>query len=66
MTVVNRQSSIVAAYQYQPNPKGIFLRLSYAPVATTEAIAPLWGAFALGWAFCFCGTTATLPPLRAS
>jgi len=41
----------MVAYQYQPNPKGFFLRLSYTPLASTGGIAPLWGGLTLGWAF---------------
>lgn len=39
------------AYQFQPSSKGFFLRLSYSPLASAEAVAPIWGGLSMGWSF---------------
>lgn len=50
--VVGGIGSGLLAYQYQPDPEGgFFLRASYTPLASSEAIAPLWGGLSLGWAW---------------
>lgn len=38
----------LVAYQFQPAPRGFFLRLSYTPLVPA---VPLWDGFTLGWAF---------------
>ncbi len=38
-------------YQFQPQPRGIFFRLTYTPIFNFQVIEPLWGGITVGWAF---------------
>lgn len=38
-------------YQFQPQPRGLFIRVAYTPFWNSEVIAPLWGGLSIGWAF---------------
>lgn len=49
--VVGGYGAALVAYQVQLAREGPFLRISYSPLISAEAIAPLWGGLAVGWSW---------------
>ncbi len=49
--VVGMYGTASLSYQFQPRSRGFFLRISYTPFFSLEAVAPLWGGISLGWIF---------------
>ncbi len=49
--VVGGYGMAAIGYQWQPKPRGFFLRLSYTPLFGSGGVAPLWGGLSVGVAF---------------
>lgn len=49
--VVGGYAAASVGYQFQPRGEGLFFRISYTPLASGEAVVPLWAGAGIGWTF---------------